>query len=415
MIVQSDSMFDSLPEGWQVERLANVADILFSNVDKHMIEGEVPVRLCNYVDVYKNSRITKDILFMEASADEREIERFQIAEGDVLITKDSETPDDIAIPALVAEDLPGVLCGYHLAMIRPRKHLIYGPYLAWLHNSKSFRSHYEANAVGVTRFGLSQADFKASRIPLPSLDEQRRIAAYLDKTCAAIDTAIEKKQKQLETLDALRKSIIHKAVTRGLDESAELKDSKIDFFGLTPLHWRRTKLRYEISMRSGDFVSDKLDDEGEYPVIGGNGLMGRTPAYNINGDVVVIGRVGAYCGIAHYISEKAWISDNALIVESTHNKRYFTHLFNTLDFNTEANRTAQPVITGTKIKNTYVMLPPIWEQGNISNYIDSKNAELTELQRNLNDQIATLQQYRKSLIHECVTGKRRITEDDAHA
>lgn len=165
MIGQSDNMFDSLPEGWQVERLANVADILFSNVDKHTIEGEVPVRLCNYVDVYNNSRITKDIEFMEASADEREIERFQIAEGDVLITKDSETPDDIAIPALVAEDLPGVLCGYHLAMIRPRKHLIYGSYLAWLHNSKSFRSHYEANAVGVTRFGLSQANFKESRIP----------------------------------------------------------------------------------------------------------------------------------------------------------------------------------------------------------------------------------------------------------
>ena len=81
---------------------------------------------------------------MEASADECEIRKFQIRRGDVLATKDSEEADDIAIPSLVAEDLPGVLCGYHLAMIRPRLASVNGSYLAWLHASKSFRAQYEA-------------------------------------------------------------------------------------------------------------------------------------------------------------------------------------------------------------------------------------------------------------------------------
>src|SRR6185503_10252290 len=105
-------------------------------------EEEEPVRLCNYVDVYNNDRITEAMDFMEASAAPREIKKFQLRRGDVLATKDSETPDDIAISSLVADELPGVLCGYHLALMRPRSHKLFGPYLAWLHASKAFRAQY---------------------------------------------------------------------------------------------------------------------------------------------------------------------------------------------------------------------------------------------------------------------------------
>src|ERR1041385_465895 len=103
----------TLPSDWDVARMESLADVFFSNVDKHTLDGEVPVNLCNYVDVYKNEKITGDIDFMPASAEPREIERFQIRLGDLLATKDSESPDDIAISALVTEELPGVICGYH--------------------------------------------------------------------------------------------------------------------------------------------------------------------------------------------------------------------------------------------------------------------------------------------------------------
>jgi len=109
-----------LPSDWSHCRLDGVADVFFSNVDKHTRDGEAPVRLCNYVDVYKNDKITDSIDFMQASAEPRKIAKFQIRRGDVLATKDSETPDDIAVPSLVARELPGVICGYHLALIRPR-------------------------------------------------------------------------------------------------------------------------------------------------------------------------------------------------------------------------------------------------------------------------------------------------------
>jgi type I restriction enzyme, S subunit len=129
---------DSVPGGWKVTRLDAAADVLFSNVDKHTTDGETPVLLCNYVDVYKNDRITRGIDFMEASAEEREIRKFQIRRGDVLATKDSEESDDIAIAAFVTEDLPGVLCGYHLALIRPRLVTVDGAFLGWLLLQKRF-------------------------------------------------------------------------------------------------------------------------------------------------------------------------------------------------------------------------------------------------------------------------------------
>ncbi len=128
-----------LPSNWKKCRMDSVADVLFSNVDKHRLEEEMPIRLCNYVDVYKNDRITGEIDFMEASATPREMDKFQVKRGDVLVTKDSETPDDIAISALVDEELPGVLCGYHLAVIRPRSKRVCGSFIAWLHASKQFR------------------------------------------------------------------------------------------------------------------------------------------------------------------------------------------------------------------------------------------------------------------------------------
>jgi type I restriction enzyme, S subunit len=255
---------EALPTGWGVSRIDDVADVSFSNVDKHTVEEEKPVRLCNYVDVYKNERITSTIDFMEASAQEHEIEKFQIRRGDVLVTKDSEEPDDIAIPSLVAEELPGVLCGYHVAMIRPRSNRVYGPFIAWAHASKQFRAQYEAKAVGVTRFGLSQYAFRAARIPLPPLPEQQRIAAYLDASCAAIDAAVAAKCRQLETLESLRRTVIQESVTKGLNSNVEMRNSDIDWLPEIPNHWNAAKLKRHVQMIRGQFSHRPRNDPAFY-------------------------------------------------------------------------------------------------------------------------------------------------------
>src|SRR4051812_9541253 len=115
---------------WRCEPLGNVAEIRPSNVDKKSSLGEQPVRLCNYLDVYTRDYITEDIPFMEATATAAELGRFRVELGDVIITKDSETPDDIGISAVVLDDIANLVCGYHLALLKPNRELVDSVYLA---------------------------------------------------------------------------------------------------------------------------------------------------------------------------------------------------------------------------------------------------------------------------------------------
>ena len=99
--------------------LKRLAAIHSSNVDKVVENDEIPIRLCNYVDVYHNDQIHPALEFSSGSAKQSEIDRFGLRPGDVLITKDSETPNDIAVPALVIQSTDDLVCGYHLALLRP--------------------------------------------------------------------------------------------------------------------------------------------------------------------------------------------------------------------------------------------------------------------------------------------------------
>ncbi|WP_314453546.1 restriction endonuclease subunit S [uncultured Microbacterium sp.] len=157
-----------------------------STVDKKQYEGDTRVRLCNYTDVYYNDVITAEMDFMEATATVDQIERFAVSAGDVVITKDSETSDDIGRPAFVPEDLSGVVYGYHLAVYRPFDKR-YGRFLKYAFDSTSTRAEFARRTPGVTRVGLSQDTLRNLRIPAPSADEAQQIANYLDHETAEID------------------------------------------------------------------------------------------------------------------------------------------------------------------------------------------------------------------------------------
>lgn len=178
----------SLPAGWHRAPLTAMADVSFSGVDKKTAPGEIAVRLCNYVDVFHNHRIHQGIDFMEATATEREVANFTLRQGDVVFTKDSETPEEIAEPAYVAEDLNGVVCGYHLGIARPKKN-VDGLFLYYAMKELAVRRQFTRAANGVTRFGLTLDALDGIAIPMPPFVEQRGIAAILSSWDAAIDSA----------------------------------------------------------------------------------------------------------------------------------------------------------------------------------------------------------------------------------
>ena len=178
---------ETIPAGWKTTKVSDVASVTFSNVDKKVYEDQETVLLCNYMDVYRNTHITSDISFMESTATDREITRFSLHKGDVLFTKDSETPDDIANAAIVIHDLPGVVCGYHLGILRPNS-ACDGSFLGQLLMLPRIRYEFSRIANGVTRYGLGLDSTKSIPIWLPeSLKEQQRIAEVLFEADREID------------------------------------------------------------------------------------------------------------------------------------------------------------------------------------------------------------------------------------
>lgn len=226
----------SLPEHWRVAKLKHVAAVRASNVDKKTEEGERPVRLCNYVDVYYNSRITADMEFMEASASPLEIQRFRLREGDVLVTKDSEAWDDIAVPALVTRDFNDVLCGYHLAQIRPIRELLDGRFLYYCFAADTLNRQLQVSANGVTRFGLPLGALSGAVFPLPPLHEQREIGGFLDEKVCSIDGLVGKLERLIGLAEESRAAAILKLVTQGLGNQS-LSDSGVSWIGGIPLRW----------------------------------------------------------------------------------------------------------------------------------------------------------------------------------
>ena len=206
----------NIPAHWHAGRLKFSATAHTSNVDKHTKDDEVPVQLCNYVDVYNNEFITSDLPFMQASATRGEIERFRLKRGDILITKDSESWDDIAVPATVTEDLDGILCGYHLAIIRSLPGKFHTGYLFRLFCSEMVNYQFKIEANGVTRFGLPTSAIDNALLLRPPFEEQELISNYIGRETVRIDALIEKKCRLLEVLEEKRLAIITHAVTKGL-------------------------------------------------------------------------------------------------------------------------------------------------------------------------------------------------------
>ena len=188
---------------WTRVPLNDVIDLQLSSVDKKSKANEQVVQLCNYMDVYNNNFIHADMGFMAATATEREIAKCSLAAGDVVITKDSEKHDDIGVPALVREDIPDLVCGYHLAILRPSTSEIDGAYLFYTLSTDEAQRQFHSYANGITRFGLRKADIGLVEIPLPPLPEQRAIAHVL----GTLDDKIELNRRMNETLEAMARAL----------------------------------------------------------------------------------------------------------------------------------------------------------------------------------------------------------------
>ena len=168
-------------------RLGEIATVEISGVDKKIKDGEKKIRLCNFVDVYYNWAITivQHDSFMPATARPNEISKFQLRKGQVALTKDSETRDDIGISTYIADDFDDVILGYHCALITPQRNILDGSYLNAILHTEYAKKYFACNASGSgQRYALSVEALNSFPVPKIPLSEQKQIGeifSSLDK------------------------------------------------------------------------------------------------------------------------------------------------------------------------------------------------------------------------------------------
>lgn len=418
----------AIPEGWTVKPLRSVAEYSVSSVDKIPSEDELPIRLCNYTNVYNNEVINLGLEFMSGTASQGEIDRFHLCVGDVVITKDSESWDDIAVPTLVTETADDLICGYHLAMIRPDHEKLLGTFLLRCMQSKTLRIQLELAANGITRFGIPKTAIGSMLLPVPPTRVQLAIARFLDRQTADIDALIRSKQRLLSLLAEKRRATVAEAVMRGLDPRRSMRSSGIDWLGEVPAHWDIERSRWLFRER------DERSEAGTEEMLTVSHLTGVTPRSQKDVNMFEAESTVGYklCYKGDLVINTLWAWMGAMgtarvdgIVSPAYNvytpgSRLLPDFVDALVripiFAQEVTRYSKGVWS-SRLRlypegffETYWPVPPFDEQREIVTRIAAETAKIDRLRVATEESIALLKERRGALIAAAVTGQIVIPE-----
>ena len=202
-----------IPKHWDVEKLKYLSKIDLSSVDRHEHQDELKVSICHYSDVYKNEYIFEGTILPTGTCSEDEFQKFSLKLGDIVLTKDSESAEDIGIPTYVSETLPNTVCGYHLAIVRVTSTEYDLRYVYRYIESKSVKDYFFTVSSGITRFGLGKGSIENLLLLKPPKNEQFEISNKLEKISATTEDVFNKHQDKISLLREYRQCLISSAVT----------------------------------------------------------------------------------------------------------------------------------------------------------------------------------------------------------
>ncbi|WP_418219943.1 restriction endonuclease subunit S [Candidatus Thiodictyon syntrophicum] len=344
--------------------------------------------------------------------------------------------------AFIANAPGDLVCSTGFNVVQPVAHKLLPKFAYYSLLADGARQYFEATAKGVGYPAVDDKDFQCFIVSLPPLPEQQRIAAYLDASCAAIDAAVAAKCRQFETLNALRKSIIQRAVTRGIFEGVGLEPTGNAWMAQVPSGWKLVCLKRIAAIQGGltlgkqyegplierpylrvGNVQDGYLDLNDVSVIelpasvtSGVELRAGDVLMTEGGDLDKLGRGhvwnGEIPGCLHQnhifavrcFPHKLKPMFLAYLTASGYGRDYFEA--------TGKKTTNLASTNATKVGEFPIPLPCLAEQEAICSYLKKNLGEVKRIVTGIETQIATLTAYRKSLIHECFTGQRRITDAD---
>lgn len=340
---------------------------------------------------------------------ERFSKKYEPQRGDVYMVKSGATTGNLARVETDAE----FNIWSPLAAFRPDPQKTNTDFLFYYMKSKRFFTAIELGWNYGTQQNIGMNVLENLKMVRPPIGEQTAIAQYLDRKTAEIDALITDKKRLLELYEEEKTAIINQAVTKGLNPDAPMKDSGVEWLGEIPAHWEVKRLKYVTHLRSGkNIVSEQIKETGDYPVFGGNGLRGYFSEFTHDGNFVLIGRQGAYCGNIKYGKGKFWASEHAVVVSPliAYEMIYLGELLRSMNLNQYSVSAAQPGLAVDTIKNLQIPFPPLEEQHSIVRHIETECAGIDAKKAKTEKLIELLTEYRTALISEVVTGKVKVID-----
>ena len=281
-------------------------------------------------------------------------------------------------------------------------------YYNWLFHTTLFADEFYKWGHGIVAdlWTTRWQEMKSITVPVPEYAEQERIAAFLDAECAEIDAVLEKTRASIEEYKKLKQAVITQVVTKGIRGDRPMKDSGIEWIGEIPAEWDYTKAKNCVNIQNG---SDPKT-EGSIPVYGSGASSFKTCGEYKEGPSVLIGRKGATLHIPHYISTKFWNVDTAFNVYAKPNfdLKFYFYCACSFDYRFYISQTTLPSMTQTAYENMFLPLPSNDEQRAIASYLDNRCEEIDALIWKKQECLVEIENYKKSLIYEYVTGKKEV-------
>lgn len=294
-------------------------------------------------------------------------------------------------------------------------------YLMYYLRAAAYKDVFMSLSTGIRVRSCDLRWNKLSVFPflIPDINEQDSIVTYIDSQIKRVDDIISEAKTSIEEYKSWKASLIFEAVTKGLNPDVEMKDSGVEWIGMMPTYWLLSRVKNET--KNLDYLREPISAEnrdnklGLYDYYGASGVIDKIDNYNVDDTVLLIGEDGANLRmrnlpLVYRASGRFWVNNHAHIlkVNEQNNYSYMAYLLEAGDYTTYITGAAQPKLSQFNLMRFPIPIAPRQEQDAIEEYLNKKTEEIESLIKEKESLIADLEAYKKSLIFEVVTGKRRV-------
>ncbi len=411
----------NLPAKWSRVKLGDVTEDMMIGIVKSTKEqfnekkGVAYIKM-NNVTLEGNIDVN-NVVNVEVAKDE--LEKFSLKKGDILFnTRNSY--ELVGKTGIIKDDKSNRVYNNNLLRIRVKKE--FDPdFINYQMNSYDFREKLKQGKRATTNIcAIYQKDLFPISLMIPPLPDQQKIVAKIEELFSELDSGIASLKKAKGQIKTYRQAVLASAFSGKLTRDylnpiqvsypiSKAAEPEISYGKELPEGWKWVKLGEIIKVSSGKgLTSDKMVTKGNYPVYGGNGITGYYDNYLFKESKLIIGRVGAKCGVVHITESKSWVTDNALVVEFISNNINIKFLYHCLGYhnlNKLSVSTAQPVISGAKIYPYLILLPPINQQFDIVEEIEKRLSEADNLEKAIDESLAKAETLRQSILKQAFEGR----------